>query len=311
MAALRLLLVLLLLAPLAAGAARPSGQPATGVAFGGRGLLITGCLTGPIRLWSVPQGKPRGTLASKPDVRLLAVDPRGKLLASVSQNGSLRVLDLKRRQEVGGLPQPQGEPSCLAWSPDGTRLAVAADQVVTLIDLGRRQVLRQVPGIAVAWNPDGGKLALGTQEGQALVIEVPSGRRRAVFQAARGYVASRVAWSPDGRTLAVGTGDRRVLLYDLKLAALRRELTGHQAALSDLAWSPDGKLLASAALEAGIRLWEPDSGRLVALLQRHRAAVLCLAFSPDGTFLASGGYDGMACLWSRQGKLLAALAVGR
>ena len=83
----------------------------------------------------------------------------------------------------------KGRVSEIAYSPDGTRLAVASSIGIWLYDTATHQEVALLTGHT--------------------------------------FIVSRVAFSPDGRTLASGSGDNTIRLWDAVTGAHQRTLTGH------------------------------------------------------------------------------------
>lgn len=75
-------------------------------------------------------------------------------------------------------------------------------------------------GAALAFSPDGTRLAIGSVGGAVHIVAIPSGRRVADRQLAEGAVR-QVAWSADGRTLYVGEQSPDANVYALEAASLR------------------------------------------------------------------------------------------
>ena len=96
----------------------------------------------------------------------------------------------------------------IAYSPNGTRLAVASSIGIWLYDAhtGAEVTLltRHTDRISsVAFSPDGETLASGGQEGTLLLWDVGSGQLKAILEGHRGNVTF-VAFSPNGKTLVSG-----------------------------------------------------------------------------------------------------------
>jgi hypothetical protein len=117
------------------------------------------------------------------------------VLAYLTADGRVVVLDTGAGRRWARA-RPAGS-RLLAWSPDGTRLAVAGGSRVVLFDpLGRHTRAVPARGVrAVAFAPDG-RLAL--LRGRTILV-VSGSRVRTVF-AAPGRL-SGLAWSPDGKWL--------------------------------------------------------------------------------------------------------------
>ena len=78
----------------------------------------------------------------------------------------------------------------------------------------------------VAWSPDGTRLAVGSDDNCVYVLTA-EGRLLWRGEGHTGLVWS-VAWSPDGRGLASGSWDGTVRLWDPASGAERRRCTGHE-----------------------------------------------------------------------------------
>lgn len=105
--------------------------PVTSVAFSPDGTMLASTtgdwrnyrMPGEVRLWDVATGK---VLASLPgftsEIKCLAIDPTGKLLATSSSDRVVRLWDLASRQEVR-MARLNSAGTSVAFSHDSTRLA--------------------------------------------------------------------------------------------------------------------------------------------------------------------------------------------
>jgi TolB protein len=195
--------------------------------------------------------------------------PDGTLIAFVSdKNSTFPTVWLMNAADGTGrhaLPAPglaqQEAADALAWSPDGTQLAVTlfnepGPTQIALIPLGpgNRQLSRivtDVPGGALdpAWAPDGSWIAFAGREGYTVEIyaEQPDGSSLTRLTN-DGALARSPAWSPDGRRVAYlsnKTGYFEIWAVDVRadesgalVASSPRQLTQdlHVDAASGLSW---------------------------------------------------------------------------
>jgi WD40 repeat protein len=159
-------------------------------------------------------------------VKAVAFSPDGSLLASASNDHTVRLWNPSTGQEV---QKPVGgtvSVDAVAFSPDGSLLASGSnDKTVRL------------------WNPTTG------QEVQKLEGHT-DGARAVVF-------------SPDGSLLASGSNDKTIRLWNPTTGQEVQKLEGHTGPVHAVAFSPDGSLLASVSNDDTVRLWNPATGQAV------------------------------------------------
>jgi WD40 repeat protein len=222
--------------------------------------------------------------------------------------------------------------SCLAFSPDGSRLATGGlDEraefwdVTTGESVGGLDLVRLVT--SVAFSPDGGLLVCGCAEydtppqGAVELWRVGADPAESRVNLLRGIEKTygwplgpvlALAFAPQRPLLAVGTEFHRVALWDVAAARLLAVL-GPAGPVRGLAFAPDGATLAVAA-GYSVRLWDVATacelgkvqGQLlqaaasraeVGNLQGHRGTVTSLSFSRNGRLLATASKDRTVRLW--------------
>jgi WD40 repeat protein len=204
----------------------------------------------------------------------------------------------------------------VAWSPDGTRIAVGYDSgVVEIIDLitGESSVIYEVPDFSraasVAWSPDG-RLAVGNYYGSITILNGETYNVIGDLHADSDIGVHSVTWSPNGDRLAGATlsSDWRepykVHIWDVSGPEPTEPLTTlvFYEGIGPIAWSPAGDTLAVAGYKEGVLLntqtWQATP------LGGTGVDVLAFAWSPDGSELASGAgwtSDQMVRIWTRTG----------
>ena len=183
----------------------------------------------------------------------------------------------------------------IAYSPDGTRLAVASSIGIWLYDTATYQEVALPTEHAfwvsdVAFSPDGQTIASASSD-RVRLWDAYTGEHK---QTLKGHMngVSDVAFSPDGQTIAASTSqDSTILLWDAYTGEHKQTLKGHMKRVSDVAFSPDGQTIASASSDRTVRLWDAHTGEHKQTLKGHTGGAASVAFSPDGQTIASASSD--------------------
>ena len=135
---------------------------------------------------------------------------------------------------------------------------------------------------SVAYSPDGTRLAVATSVGIWL-YDAATGAEAAPFAGHTARV-STVSFSPDGRTLASGSENGRIRLWDVASGQAKALLEGHSSEVRSVAFSPDGQTLASGSgrRDRTVRLWDVATGQEMATLQGHTEGFYSVAFRRMG-----------------------------
>jgi dipeptidyl aminopeptidase/acylaminoacyl peptidase len=227
---------------------------------------------GEIKLWDARTGDEVACLhAHGRPVSGLAFSGDGRILVSVSEDRTVFVWDVAKRQEITNWKDLPASLLAAAVSPDGKTLAVGCgDKKVRLYNLPdgkERQVLKGHAGpvLCLAFSADGKTLVSGGGvydldmrawlSGEARVWDVATGTERASFKRHTDAVAA-VALSPDGQTLATGSWDTTVKLWDIATKQERTTLPAHSSRITAVAFSRDGKQLATGSADRTAKLWK-------------------------------------------------------
>lgn len=251
-------------------------------------------------------------------VNSLAFSPDGFTLASASDDGTVRLWDMKTHEPrlvIEGFTVPV---TAVAFAPHGRYIAAAsnADENVEGESDGHAHTSctpRGRPKVKICSSTDGkvvaelswlfgsaGGLAF-TPDGNFLVVAQPrcivlwntetwkEHARMTMKENACGYDA--LAISSSGKWVAAGSGCE---IHVWNLANLQQLSTmwAHESFVRALAFSKDEKVLASCGGDDGVRLWDFRLNKEIAQLPgQPERSPLCAAFAPDGRRLAIGEHN--------------------
>jgi RNA polymerase sigma factor (sigma-70 family) len=208
---------------------------------------------------------------------------------------------------------------CVAYSPDGKRLATGSGGILPsagelkVWDAATGQVLfaQKTPRSVrcVAFSPNGKLLATAEHDGVAKLRDAESGNLLSVFQGHSANIDT-VAFSFDGKTLATSSWDNSVKLWDVGTGKQFRTLRGHTGQVFAVAFGGADGTLASCGADGTIKLWQSENNQAQFSLRGHKGTVQALAVSPDGKTLASASWDKTVKLWDMTTRNLLATLSG-
>ena len=255
--------------------------------------------------------------------------------ADGSDGRLVRVLDVRKEEEVRRFDEARGYIWDAVFLPDGKRIILAGEIGARVHEFDTGREIRRLPGhtwrLAVA--SDSRTIALGGA-GCAGLIElwdIETGDHLMSLEGHADRIFS-VEFHPNGQTLASGGEESEVFIWDVRRSRERpdKETTstgseGSESAPSpsrvlstdggwirSASWSPDGKRLAAAVSPPPgnpgrpfIQIWETGSGRVLQRLYGHTDWIRSVSFAPDGKTMATAADDRTVRLWDvASGKTL-------
>jgi WD40 repeat protein len=208
----------------------------------------------------------------------------------------------------------------VAWSPDGNKIAAAAETGVLVwdVDTGGQQQRIGFPVTGcnasdVAWSPSGDRVVAvgetlgGTVDEDCVVPRVWDAIKAEELLTFTGHEgqANSVDWSPDGAAILSAGVDGTARIWDAETGDEHLTLSGHTAGVNDAVWSPEGHRIVTAAADGTVKVWEvltpldtgAETGTELLALPAHTGGANGAVWSPDGSRIATAGADGLVHVW--------------
>lgn len=318
------------------GLSGPASQSRAGISGASTGIPPTRSIPPPVTPGRTTPHMPRGNPSSssgsgliappvgtlfclfeghQDQVNGLAWSSNGTHLASVGSDGAARLWNTTTATPVAAYRSEQKQARTVAWSPDGSRLAIGytGDKRDTetihiiLVTTGERIFTYSGGGSfwgaqddrsinALAWSPDGARIAWGGGENKVEVWDAQMRRQLAVYKGHNSAVYA-LAWSHDGRQIASSGADDAVHIWDASTGRNAATFFKHSSVVTGVAWSSNGQRVATASHDRTALVWNAVTGTTLTTHRGHTDQVLALSWSPDGSRLATASRDGQAHIW--------------
>ena len=195
--------------------------------------------------------------------------------------------------------------SCVAFSPDGTLLAVSGYHEVVLHKYDGSGIIARLVGESpriesVAFSPNGKLVALSggapARFGEIQLWDAESHQELQSFKVANDSVFG-VSFSPDGERLAFGSEDKTVRVISVNDGKELMKFDNHSDWVLATAFTVDGKRLLSGSRDRAMKLINVANGQFIDDINKLLESVLCMARNPKEDLVAYGGDLGTARIY--------------
>ncbi|MCU0425508.1 MAG: caspase family protein [Candidatus Kapabacteria bacterium] len=222
------------------------------------------------------------------DVVAVKYSPNGQLVASGSEDNTVKLWDVTTGKVVRTLVAHRGYITALDFNAAGDQLVTAAkDNTIRIWDVRKGTEIRTLPGhsfyaSSVAFSPTNNILASCSIDKTVKLWDIRIGKEIPIPIRDLTKPQNTLAFSPDGQTLSVGGDDNTIRLLNIQQNVVATIDAG--AGITHLAYSADGSLLIAQCDNQSVKIYDAVKKTM---LREVVGVAKQAAVSPNGRILAS------------------------
>jgi WD40 repeat protein len=265
--------------------------------FVNRGTKIVGAsVAGLVVRWDAATGATDARMETG-EFQAFAASEDGQKVAFASKGG-LEISVQSFSGGTGARSKVSTPANSLCFTPDGSRLAIAIDNLIVIQNSTTGETLRTISGDfrghGLVFNNDASRL-LASSESSIVELDVAGGQPTRVF---RGHTATilNARYSRDGTKVISGSMDGTSNIFDASSGRLLLRLDERKPDIFDADLAPSNRYAATVSSDGSMLLWDAQTGAALAQV-KERGGVNTLQFAPDGQQMLTASEFGDVRLW--------------
>ena len=260
------------------------------------------------RVWDV-KSDGRVFWGHQAQVNTAAFGHDGGIIASASEDGTVRVSEPDTGRQIACLAGHDGGVNSAAFNYDSTLLATAGQDgtvQITAWQTADAPIVRHhdFEVDAAVFTSDGNRVIMSNRR-EAALIDWRTGQHVMTFapspdeRAANPFIAIiGVDISHDSRMVVTAHYDEKARLWNAETGEQLRSLP-HTGVVYTAAFGDDSsRVITASGGDGNVRLWHAQTGELLHILAGPSRQLRCAALSPNGLWAVAGDAEGKVTFWS-------------
>lgn len=246
----------------------------------------------------------------KDAVRSVTFSPNGQMIATASEDNTVRLWNIKGR-EIRKFTGNNQVFRTVNFSQNGKMIAaISADNTIKIWEINGQKVIT-LKGqddqdnfmSSLCFIADSKLIAASNQDNTVKLWHI-DGREIKTLKGHKFPIWS-ISCSPDGKNIVTADLGGILILWSANGEQIKTFRASPQS-IFGVSFSPNGKTIVTAAGDTTIKLWNLD-GKELKTIGKHDNYVISVSFSSDGQTIISGSADNTVKLWSIDGRELKTL----
>lgn len=225
-------------------------------------------------------------------------------ILTASRDKSVRLWNALTGSSVGSAMAHQGRVSFAEFSPDGSRIVTAGEDMRLRVWDTTTQLRATLLGhsstiLAGRYSHDG---ALILSVSVDRTLRLWSNQTSTLLAVLKGHSLEVVAaaFSPDNNQVATASMDHTARIWDTRNGLSSKILRGHTGWIINAVFSPNGQYVLTPSGDGSVGMWDAKTGKRLHSFEGHQSQIRTAFFSPDGRRAATASYDGWITIWDAE-----------
>ena len=227
-----------------------------------RRWIAAGLQNASIHVWDLTRRKRHAVLTGHAgSVTAIAFHPKHDLLATCGGEEAIRIWDVSAKRIVRRIGKTHVKTTRVAFSPDGSRLALVDRDYAQIWDTTDWSLLHTLRDhrnklTGLEFSPDGRQLATCSRDGTAILWSVKSGEAVHTLRVGTHYLPA-IAFSHDGERLIAAETKGPISLWSCETGTQVLKLYDGQPSPSRIVTHPDGRRIFVSYFDGSLLVLEP------------------------------------------------------
>ena len=238
----------------------------------------------------------------KAGVASIAPGPDGKLLASASWDGTVKIWDMDSGALLYDLTVHEKNVNSVCFTQDGNRvLTASSDGTVKITDIRSNEIILSLDQLCIAscavFSHCEKFIASGDKEGTICIWDAETGDLIGELAGHEKWVGS-VMFSKCGKHLLSASEDGTAKIWNIGDESCIRTFEVHSGPVNSAEFHNDDKWVLSAGDDKTIKVWDTATGEVIQTLTGHDDVVSYAGYSRDGKLILSTSWDKTIKIWN-------------